>query len=97
MVKYRRTSILLIAFIALVLIANQFTIVQQATARFTSFVYVTFKYNEKDLKYDQIEFSPQFGSYMVRYTDKDHQSYAFEVASKSMPVIVVFDPLDPGA
>lgn len=97
MAKYKRCSIIMFAIIALIVILNQFTAVRHASARTTAFLYVALKHNDRDLKYEQIEYSPQFGDYMVKYRDADQKPYTFQVSSKSMPFLIVYDPLDPGA
>jgi hypothetical protein len=78
--------ILTIAVILLFIAANQMTIVQH--------LYVGLKYNHLDLKYEDVEYSPQFGDYSVAYKDKDGRVYGFMVAPKSMPVIILHDPLN---
>jgi hypothetical protein len=86
--------ILTIAAILLFIAANQMTIVQHLTARIATKLYVGLKYNHLDLKYQDVEFSPQFGDYSVAYKDKDGRVYGFMVAPKSMPVIILHDPLN---
>lgn len=84
-----------ITFVALI-IAHQFTSVQQTTARLTASLYLTAKYMDRDLTFYSIEYSPQFGTYWVSYQDPNNKVFAVEVKSKRMPIIIGHDPLDSG-
>ncbi|MCA1056106.1 hypothetical protein LCM10_13990 [Rossellomorea aquimaris] len=96
MPRLSRASKVIISIAAIILFvaANQMTIVQHFTARAATKIYVGWKYNHLDLEYEDVEFSPQFGDYSVAYKDKEGRVYGFMVAPKSMPVIILHDPLN---
>jgi len=91
--KYRKMTAILLGIIIVLIIAEQFSPVQRATARATASVYVALKYNAMDLAYQGVEYSPQFGDYFVSYRSKEGKQLAFAVKSRRMPFIVSFDPL----
>ncbi len=95
MIRVSRTKkVMLIALaIILIIIANRISSVQHLTARIATNLYVNLKYQDLDLEYQTVEFSPQFGDYSVAYKDKNGKVYGFMVTPKSMPVIILHDPL----
>ncbi|MGG3916417.1 hypothetical protein [Bacillus sp. es.034] len=95
MIRLSRTKkVMLLCFgIILIIVANRISTVQHLTARIATNLYVSLKYQELDLEYQNVEFSPQFGDYSVAYKDKDGKVYGFMVTPKSMPVIILHDPL----
>jgi hypothetical protein len=96
MLRLSRASKVAISVAAIILFiaANQITFVQHFTARAATKLYVGWKYNHLDLEYEDVEFSPQFGDYSVAYKDKEGRVYGFMVAPKSMPVLILHDPLN---
>ncbi|TNJ63839.1 hypothetical protein FE784_23470 [Paenibacillus hemerocallicola] len=97
MAKYRNVSLVLIIATLVLVVCLQFSVFQRAAARFTASTYIAFNYRSIDLTFQTIEYSPQFGSYFVKYRDQEGQNVGFEVKSKRLPIVVVFDPLNPGA
>jgi hypothetical protein len=101
MSKRRKRILKMIFFIfsifAVVLIVLQLTgNLQNTAARVSASVYVTFKYLGRGFDYQNVEFSPQFGDYNVTYKDKHGDIIGFTVTPAFFPVIVLYDPLDPG-
>jgi hypothetical protein len=96
MIRVSRTKkvMLLVLAIILIIVANRISSVQHLTARIAANLYVSIKYQDLDLEYQNVEFSPQFGDYSVAYKDKDGKVYGFMVTPKSMPVIILHDPLN---
>jgi hypothetical protein len=96
MIRVSRTKkvMLLVLAIILIIVANRISSVQLLTARIAANLYVSIKYQDLDLEYQNVEFSPQFGDYSVAYKDKDGKVYGFMVTPKSMPVIILHDPLN---
>lgn len=95
--KFRtKVTMIVILFILVIVVSNQFTVVQHATARLTASTYVSFKYIDMDLSFDKVEYSPQFGDYSVSYKDNNGKRYSFMVTPKFMPVVILYDPLNPG-
>ncbi|MGD6845869.1 hypothetical protein [Rossellomorea aquimaris] len=96
MIRVSRTKkvMLLVLAIILIIVANRISSVQHLTARIAANLYVSLKYQDLDLEYQNVEFSPQFGDYSVAYKDKDGKVYGFMVTPKSMPVIILHDPLN---
>ncbi len=88
---------MLLVILFLIIAANQISSVQQLTARMATKLYVGWKYSHLDLKYQNVEYSPQFGDYSVSYKDKDGKIYGFMVTPKKMPVIILHDPLSDSA
>ncbi|MCA1064282.1 hypothetical protein QTG56_03575 [Rossellomorea sp. AcN35-11] len=95
MIRLSRANKVILLGLAIILIiaANQISSVQHMTARIATKMYVSLKYQELDLEYQDVEFSHQFGDYSVAYKDKDGKVYGFMVTPKSMPVIILHDPL----
>jgi hypothetical protein len=97
MAKYRNVSLVLTIAALVFVVGLQFSVFQRAAARFTASTYIAFNYRSMDLTFQTLEYSPQFGSYFVTYRDREGQNVGFEVKSKRMPIVVIFDPLNPGA
>lgn len=96
MAAYKKIATILFVIVIIIGIAHQFTVVQHATARFTAAIYVAIKYQHMDLKYQKLEYSPQFGNYFVFYKDTTEQVYAFELTPRMIPILVSYDPLYSG-
>ena len=82
--------------IIVIVLSHQFTVVQHATARLSTTLYVNIKYSDRDFQYQHIEFESHFGDYFVSYKDKNGENISFIVTPKFFPVIVLYDPLNPG-
>ncbi|BCB02268.1 hypothetical protein [Bacillus sp. KH172YL63] len=95
MIRISRAKKVLLLTLAIIIfiIANRISSVQHLTARFAASMYVSLKYQELDLEYQNVEYSPQFEDYSVAYKDRDGRVYGFMVTPKSMPVIIMHDPL----
>lgn len=93
--KYTKFFKLLLSILLLLVVLSQFTPVQKTIARLSTSTYVSTHYSHMDLRYQAVEFSPQFGDYFVRYTDKDGTIINFMVTPKFMPILISYDPLNP--
>ncbi|MFC4100190.1 hypothetical protein [Paenibacillus xanthanilyticus] len=97
MTKYRVSMQLLFMIVALLFILLSIGPVQRMTARMTAAIYLTVHYGDRDLRFQTLEYSSQFGAYMVSYQDQDGQPVGLQISSKQFPVFILFDSLDPGA
>ncbi|SCW67417.1 hypothetical protein SAMN04487970_102714 [Paenibacillus tianmuensis] len=95
MVKFKRKKTIILSIIFIILVFHMTGTIQRVTARLTLSIYITMKYNEMELKYKKIEYSSQFGDYIVSYESKEGIVYNFMVTPKFMPVIISFDPIHP--
>jgi len=66
------------------------------TARLSTSMYVNIKYSDIEPQYQHADYSPQFGNYIVSFRDKDGGTFSREVSPKVIPIIVIYDSLDPG-
>ena len=95
--KTRKQFIFLLTIILVIiwiLLSRTSTVVQKAEARLSASLYVTFKYNDRNFKYQNTEYEPHFGEYFVSYKDKNGKSFSFTVIPKTFPIFVSYDPLD---
>lgn len=96
MVNFKRKKTIILSIILFIILVLHVTgPIQRVTARLTLSIYITMKYNEMGLKYKKIEYSSQFGDYIVSYESKEGIVYNFMVTPKFMPVIITFDPIHP--
>lgn len=55
--------------------------------------YVKSNYPEMNLKYNNIEFSKEYGNYIVSFSDKKNNIYNFKLNYKYFPVSVIYDSI----
>ncbi|TYP70824.1 hypothetical protein [Paenibacillus methanolicus] len=97
MTKYRLSMRVLLIIVAVLFILLSIGPVQRMTARASAAIYMTVHYGDRDLRFQTLEYSTAFGTYMVSYRDRDGQSVGLQISSKRFPVFIMFDSLDPGA
>ncbi|MFB9325987.1 hypothetical protein ACFFSY_08600 [Paenibacillus aurantiacus] len=96
MAKYRVSTKVLLIVVAVLFILLSFGPVQRMTARAAAALYVVLHYGDRDLTFQKLEYSSQFGTYMVSYRGRNGESVGFQVSSKQFPVFIMYDSLDPG-
>ncbi|TBL79381.1 hypothetical protein [Paenibacillus thalictri] len=92
--KAAKVILLVIAITAIAV--SQSSAMQSVAARTSATVYVLLHYRELGLRFDNVEYSPPFGDYFASFTGKDGRKISFTVTPKFMPVLISYDPLDPG-
>ena len=66
-------------------------------ARLSTSIYITSKHKDINFKFQYVEYSPQFGDYIVVYKDNNGKNWGFMVTPKILPIIILYDPLVGGA
>ncbi len=46
-----------------------------------------------NLKYNNIEFSKEYGNYIVSFSDKENNLYNLKLNSKYFPTLVIYDSI----
>lgn len=86
------------SIVAILLILSEVTgVLPYLTARLSTSIYVTSKHKDKEFKFQYVEYSSQFGDYIVVYKDNNGKNYGFMVTPKIMPIIILYDPIIGGA
>lgn len=55
--------------------------------------YVKINYTNLNLEYNNIEFSPSYGDYIVSFLDKNNNIFNFKLNSEYFPTSVVYDSI----
>ncbi|BBH22646.1 hypothetical protein Back11_39910 [Paenibacillus baekrokdamisoli] len=92
--RSKKIIVLILVIAIALIISEQFTAVQHLTAKTTCQLYVFLKYDNKDLKFKEVEYVPQFGDYFVSYEDKTQKKYSFIVSPQFFPILVKYDSLE---
>jgi capsular polysaccharide biosynthesis protein len=91
----KKGLLILFALLLLFVVVLQFPIVQKTTARVSTSIYVNNKYKDKELDYQFVEYSPQFGNYFVHFKTKSGEKFSIEVSPKIFPTNIIYDPFNP--
>lgn len=86
--------ILIIFVIILLIIILWLTgVIPKSIGKYTALNYVKKNYEEMNLKYNNIEFSKEYGNYIVSFSDKENNLYNLKLNSKYFPTLVIYDSI----
>ncbi len=70
-------------------------IIPQQIGKMTAINYIEKNYGDQGLIYVKMEYSSAHGDYFAVFKDSDGAYYNFLMHSKLLPIIVLYDPLNP--
>jgi len=72
-------------------------VIPYVSTRLSTTIYVNLKYNNLNLKFKKVEFSPAHDTYYGVFIDKNGKIYNFFTIPKILPVIILYDPINPNS
>ncbi len=79
-------------FMVLIMMVQFFPVLRLSEARLTATLY-SLKYYDKHLQYEEVEFDPHFGAYIVTFRDKNGKLGSFVITGKYFPFFVTYDSI----
>jgi hypothetical protein len=98
MYKFMKKRIFILFIIIIFITLFEVTgIIPYVSARLSTTIYVNVKYKNLNLKFSKIEFSPVHNNYYAAFIDKKGKIYNFFIMPKIMPILILYDPINPNS
>lgn len=91
--KTKNILIVLFVIFLLIIILWLIGVIPKAIGKHTAINYVKDNYQEMNLQYNNIDFSKNYGNYIVSFSDKENNFYNFKLNSKYFPTTVIYDSI----
>lgn len=90
----RKNAFIVIAVVILLIAVLWITgVIPQMIGKQTAMSYVKENYSEMNLTYNTIEFSTEYGDYIVSFYDEAGNTHNFRLSSKYFPTSVAYDSI----
>lgn len=90
----RKRVVITLSIVLILCMLFGFRIIPKQIAKFSSNLYISRNYSERELEFSSIEFSKFHSGYFVAYEENGHK-FAFLFYGKYFPVYLEYDPLNP--